>query len=73
MRLWVNGVLIIDNWTAHTAVNNTSAVVNLVGGQRYPIRVEYFENTGAAVMRLRWRLPGTTSYLAVPSQNLYPD
>ena len=73
VRVWVNGVLVIDNWLAHTSTTNTSATVNLLSGQRYPITVEYYDNTGAATMQLRWRLPGTTGYVAIPASSLFTN
>jgi hypothetical protein len=73
VRLWVNGVQVINNWTNHAATTNTSAVIALTGGSRYTIRMEYYENGGQAVARLRWRTPGTTSYVAIPARRLYTN
>jgi mono/diheme cytochrome c family protein len=73
VRVWVNGTQVINNWTDHSPTNNTSGNINLVAGQRYTITVEYYERGGGAVMQLRWRLPGSTAYNAVPSGNLYPN
>ncbi len=53
VRLWVNGQLIIDNWTDHSAVEN-SGTITLVAGQRYDIRLEYYDRTGNATIRLSW-------------------
>lgn len=71
VRVWVNGVQLINNWSDHSAATNTSATINLVAGQRYSVRVEYYEKGGSAVMRLRWLPPGAGSYVAVPAANLY--
>jgi hypothetical protein len=71
VRVYVNGVLIINNWTAHSATLNTSAAIAMTANQRYTITVEYQELTGSAVMQLRWKTPGTTSYVAVPATRLY--
>jgi YVTN family beta-propeller protein len=73
VRLWVNGVQVINNWTNHAATNNTSAVITLAGGNRYTIKMEYYENGGQAVARLRWRTPGSTSYVAIPVSRLYAN
>ena len=73
VRLWVNGVLLIDNWVARTSATNTSAVINLVAGQRYTVTLEYYDVTGAATMRLRWLTPGTTTYVPIPTASLYPN
>jgi YVTN family beta-propeller protein len=73
VRVWVNGVQIISNWSDHSAATNTSAAVNLVAGQRYAVRVEYYEKGGSAVMRLQWLAPGTSSYVAVPPARLFTN
>ncbi|MFT5196871.1 MAG: hypothetical protein ACI85U_003910, partial [Candidatus Promineifilaceae bacterium] len=52
VRLWVNDKLIIDHWT--TAKGETiNSTVSVPGGST-KIRVEYFELTGLAEMRLEW-------------------
>lgn len=73
VRVWVNGVQVINNWSDHSAATNTSAAVNLVAGQRYAVRVEYYEKGGSAVMRLRWLTPGQSTYVAIPAASLYPN
>jgi hypothetical protein len=49
VRLWVNGKLLIDAWKDQ--VNTYSGVIALPGGS-IPVRMEYYENTGAALARL---------------------
>ena len=50
VRLWVNGVLLIDEW--HFAnVLDYNATITLPGGN-IPIRMEYFEGGGGAVAQL---------------------
>ena len=71
VRVWLNGRLIIDNWTAHTVTTNTSAVVALIAGKKYDIRVQYYDNTGAAVAKLLWLRPDQTAYEAIPQSQLY--
>lgn len=71
VRLWVNGVLVIDNWTAHSATNNTSGSIRLNANTRYSIRMEYFEQGGSAVAKLFWLRPSSWSYQAVPANQLF--
>ncbi len=71
IRLWVNGVLLIDDWTSHGATTDTSGAINLEAGTRYAVRLEYFDATGSAVARLRWRTPISGSYPAVPATRLH--
>lgn len=73
VRVWVNGVQVINNWSDHSSTTNTSGTVSLVAGQRYSIRVEYYEKGGSAVMRLRWLRPGQTSYVAIPAMSLFAN
>jgi YVTN family beta-propeller protein len=73
VRLWVNGVQVINNWTAHTATINTSGVFTLTAGTRYAIKMEYYDNGGQAIAQLRWLTPGTSSYVAIPASRLYSN
>lgn len=52
VRLWVDGILLIDQWhdSAPTAY---TADLYLTEGS-HPLRVEYFEHTGSALIQLRW-------------------
>jgi fibronectin type 3 domain-containing protein len=71
VRLWVNGQLLINNWTNHAPTTNTSAAVALTAGQKYDIKLEYYENTGGAVMKLLWQRPGQTTFAVIPQSQLY--
>jgi glucose/arabinose dehydrogenase len=70
VRLWVNGVLLINNWTNH-ANREDRASISLTAGQSYSVRLEYFENTGSAVMRLLWSSPSTAKAV-IPTARLSP-
>jgi hypothetical protein len=73
IRVWVNGVQLINNWTNHGATSNTSATIALTGATKYPITVEYYENVGNSVARLLWQLPGNSAFVAVPLDRLYQN
>ncbi len=70
VRLWVNGQLLIDNWTDHAPVENAGTIA-LTAAQRYDIRMEMFENGGGAVARLQWSSASTPKQV-VPSARLFP-
>lgn len=53
VRLWVNGQLLINNWSRHEEEMNT-AEVDLQAGVPAALRVEFFANDGSAVARLQW-------------------
>ncbi|HTL08707.1 MAG TPA: PA14 domain-containing protein [Chitinophagaceae bacterium] len=69
VRLWVNGQLLVNNWTAHSALEN-SGTITLTAGVKYDIKIEYFENTGSAVMKLYWSSASTAKAI-VPQKQLY--
>lgn len=71
VRVWVNGVQVINNWTDHGVTDNTSAAVTMVAGQRLRIVVEYYERGGRAEIALRWRGPTASAFTAVPANRLY--
>ena len=58
VRLWVNNVLVIDQWRVQP-VTSFSVDLDLPGGS-IPIKMEYFENTERATARLAWARIGTT-------------
>ena len=70
VRLWVNGSLVINNWTNHGPVEDRSAPIMLEAGQFYDIKMEYFDNTGGAVARLLWSSDNQVKG-AIPASQLY--
>ena len=66
VRLWVNGLLLIDNWTDHGPTVNVSPVIALTAGLRYDVRLEYYEKSFWSVMELRWTPPGQAT-VVVPA------
>jgi GH43 family beta-xylosidase len=69
VRLWVDGKLLIDNWKPHeTEVD--SATINLAAGQKYDIRLEYFEQFGTAQIKLEWS-SASQARQVVPATQLY--
>jgi hypothetical protein len=70
VRLWVNGVLVIDNWTDHAPTEN-SGTITLSAGQRYDIRMDFYENGGGAMATLSWSSPSIGKEI-IPQSQLYP-
>lgn len=70
LRLWVNGRLIIDNWTLHGDTEDTGTI-DLVAGHTYSIVLEYFENSSGATAHLGWQSPHTTKQI-IPTYLLWP-
>src|SRR6185436_6999824 len=47
VRLFINNVQVINNWTPHSTQTTNTGASNLTAGQLYDIRLEYFDLTGA--------------------------
>jgi len=72
VRLWVNGQLVVDNWTLHAATTN-SGTITLEGMQKYDVVMDYFEAAGNAVAKLWWSTAtGSIPLKPVPTSQLYP-
>jgi len=70
IRLWVNGVQVINNWTDHSSTTNTSAGITLTAGVSYTITLEYYERGGSATARLQWSYPGQAVQV-IPQSRLF--
>ena len=71
VRLWMNDQLIIDRWMDRLSAGEEKGTIDLIGGQRYPIVMEYFESGGSAVAKLLWSSPRTPKQL-IPQAALSP-
>ena len=60
VRLYVNGQLLIDNWTDHRGRTEQRDASSLAAGQRYDIRMDYYDHATLATARLSWAYPGQT-------------
>ncbi len=56
-RLFINGAPLIDDYVDQTTSWKDAAPINLTAGQRVELQMEYYENTGSAVAKLKWRGP----------------
>ncbi len=70
VRLWVNGQQVINNWTDHALTEN-SGTIALVAGQRYDIRLEFYDAYEEAVVTLSWSSPDQPKQI-IPQAQLYP-
>ncbi|MEJ2703781.1 MAG: PA14 domain-containing protein [Sedimentisphaerales bacterium] len=61
-RLWINGVQLVDSWIDQGATEH-SGKIDLVAGNTYSLKMEYYENGGGAVAELRWSSPHTPKQL----------
>jgi hypothetical protein len=70
VRLWVDGKLLIDNWTLHSTIENRGTVT-LEAGRAYSLRMEFFDNKGLAIARLHWSSPSQRKQI-IPTDRLRP-
>jgi len=70
-RLWINDQLIIDKWTSDYGVTYTGTA-NLKELTRNTIKVEYFEESGGADIRLDWSSDLELKEI-IPQSQLYSE
>ena len=69
-RLWLGERLIINRWVDQGATDAFSPALALEPGI-YPLRMEYYENTGPAVAHLFWQSPSLVRQI-IPAGPLQP-
>ena len=57
-RLWLDGNLLVDDWSDHPPVTKSKRV-NLKAGRDYDIRLEYYQGGGGASVTLGWLVSPT--------------
>jgi beta-glucosidase len=61
IRLYLNGKLVINNWSDHgTSLDSCS--LNLKKGQKVALKLEFYENGGSAVCQLGWNHRGSSNH-----------
>ncbi len=71
VRLWVDDQLIVDAWVDQSPTNHSGNIA-LNAGTIVPIKMEYYENGGGAVARLRWS-SASQGQQVVPQFLLFPE
>ena len=62
VRLFINDVLVINNWGDHGPTDNT-ATYSLTAGQSFKVQIDYYENGGGAVLKFLWATPSMVGNL----------
>ena len=76
VRVYINDTRVIDGWTPNSNTWRQSSKYYFQKGQKYNIKVEYFENVMEAHIRLYWEhlnSSGVTVKEIIPSSCFYPD
>lgn len=62
VRLWLNNKLVVDEW--HNRGMTTDQVeIEMEAGEKYAVKLEYFDNGGDAICQLLWEVPTLTDDL----------
>lgn len=56
VRLWMDDVLEVNAWKGQSPTEY-SVEINLTEGESLPVRLEYYESTGDAVIKFEWKGP----------------
>lgn len=70
VRLWVNGIPLVNNWVNQGATEKSGSIV-LAAGRQYDIVMEYYQGNGYASSKLLWSSPSTPKAV-VPAAQLFP-
>ena len=71
VRLWIDGVLVIDDWRLHAAAERTGEVA-LHAGRAHSITLEYFDGLRHALAKLSWQSASRPKQI-VPAAALAPE
>ena len=71
VRLFINGVKVIDGWRDQGATPYSSTPTTLTANTLYNIELHYYEHEGDAACRLQWSYLGQSTQ-AIPQGQLYP-
>lgn len=72
VRLWLDGRLVVDNWSDHGPTED-HASLEVTSGGPVDLRLEYYQGAGGAVARLLWKTPGGSSGVVPESSLQLPD
>jgi hypothetical protein len=70
VRLWVNGMRLIDNWHDQYATR-VEGKIRLKAGQRVALTMEFFHYSGPAIATLSWSSASEPRAI-IPAERLFP-
>lgn len=71
IRVWIDGTLVIDNYTTHAPATNNSPAIAFAAGSLHDIEINYYERGGGEEMVLEWSYPGQGTQV-IPQSALFP-
>ncbi|WP_246362479.1 glycosyl hydrolase [Paenibacillus alba] len=69
IRVWVNGILVIDSWFNQSWVERAGSIA-LTAGTPVDFKVEYYDNTNGAVAKVSWESPSQPKQI-IPDNVLF--
>lgn len=72
VRLWVDGRLLVDNWTDHAGTEDRGKIA-LAAGKAHELKLEYYQNAGGAAARLEWSSASQPREVIPPDRLRSPD
>ena len=73
VRLWINGNLVIDNWTAHATMDDVTGDIAMTKNQRYSVKLEMYDTAARRLAKFYWMRPGQTTFAIAPATRLYAN
>jgi hypothetical protein len=70
MQIYVNGTIVVDAFYFQGPTEH-AGTIDLVAGQRYPIKIRNFQGGGATEAHVSWQPPGGAKEL-LPTARMYP-
>jgi hypothetical protein len=70
MQIIIGGVPVVDAFFTQAPAEH-AGTIDLVAGQRYPIKIRYFQGGGLTEAHVSWQTPGGVKEL-LPKQHMYP-
>ena len=64
-RVWVDGQLLVEDWTRHRPSTTVTKAIHLDEGRSYALKIEYFQSVRGAEAKLVWGVPGREEQAAV--------
>ena len=71
VRLWLNGRLVINDWTDHSSSTTNIGSITFKAQQHCNIQMDYFQSGTSALAKLVWSSPSIGQNY-VPQSQLYP-
>jgi hypothetical protein len=70
--VYIDGHLVINDWTHHSPQWDTGTPINLSGGSKHTISIKYYAGSSSSILELYWQSKGLQKQI-VPQTQLYSD